>query len=180
MGYKATIMEEMAVIRALKRISHEILEKNAGAKDLCLIGIKRRGIPLSKIIAQNIEVIEGSKVPTGTVDIAFYRDDLRKLREEPVLNETHIPFDITDKKVVLVDDVIYTGRTARAAMDALMQTGRAASIQLAILIDRGHRELPIRGDYVGKNVPTSKSERIHVRIPPYDEKIAVELYDSAI
>ena len=180
MGYKATIMEEMAVIRALKRISHEILEKNAGAENLCLIGIKRRGIPLSKMIAQNIETIEGSKVPTGTVDIAFYRDDLTRLLEEPVLNETHIPFDITDKKVVLVDDVIYTGRTARAAMDALMQTGRAASIQLAILIDRGHRELPIRGDYVGKNVPTSKSERIHVRIPPYDDKIAVELYDSAI
>ena len=177
MNYKATIMEEMAVMRALKRISHEILEKNAGADNLCLVGIKRRGIPIAKTLAQNIEMIEGSSVPVGSLDITFYRDDLEQLREDPVINETDIPFEITGKKVVLVDDVIYTGRTARAAMDALMRTGRAASIQLAILIDRGHRELPIRGDYVGKNVPTSKSERIHVKFPPYDEKIAVELYE---
>lgn len=176
MEYKATIMEEMAVIRALKRIAHEILEKNAGAEDLCLIGIRRRGIPLASMIAQNIEAIEGSLVPVGSVDITFYRDDLSPAAADPVLNETEIPFDITGKKVVLVDDVIYTGRTARAAIEALMKQGRAACIQLAILIDRGHRELPIRGDYVGKNVPTSRTERIHVKMPPYDDKIAVELY----
>lgn len=176
MDYKATIMEEMAVIRALKRISHEILEKNAGAEDLCLIGIRRRGIPIARMIARNIETIEGSQVPVGSLDITFYRDDLTQIVSDPVLNETDIPFDITNKKVVLVDDVIYTGRTVRAAIDALMQIGRASSIQLAILIDRGHRELPIRGDYVGKNVPTSRTERIHVKIPPYDEKTAVELY----
>ncbi len=178
MGYKATIMEEMPVIRAMKRISHEILEHNSGAENLCLIGIKRRGIPLAQMIADNIEQIEGSRIPVGSLDITFYRDDLQKKRTDPVLNDTDIPFDITNKHVILVDDVIYTGRTARAAMDALMNTGRASSIQLAILIDRGHRELPIRGDYVGKNVPTSKTERIHVRIPPYDDSIAVELYES--
>lgn len=171
-------MEEMAVVRAVKRISHEILEKNAGAEDLCLIGIKRRGIPLAKMIAQNIETIEGSKVPVGSLDITFYRDDLEKHSSDPVVSDTDIPFDITGKHVVLVDDVIYTGRTARAAMDALMKNGRPSSIQLAILVDRGHRELPIRGDYVGKNVPTSKSERIQVKIPPYEEIIAAELYET--
>ena len=178
MGFKARLMDEQAVSRALKRISHEILEKNHGADNLCLIGIMRRGVPLSRIIADNIEAIEGTRVDTGALDITFYRDDLTHDNPDPVLHQTDIPFDITGKKIVLVDDVLYTGRTARAAMDALMSIGRAASIQLAVLVDRGHRELPIRGDYVGKNVPTSQSERISVKIPPFDDKTAVELYES--
>ena len=177
MEFKANLMDEQAVVRAVKRISHEILEKNNGAENLCLIGIKRRGVPLSDMIAANIESIEGTKVETGALDITFYRDDLSNNSIDPVINETDIPFSIEGKRVVLVDDVLYTGRTARAAMDALMSLGRASSIQLAVLIDRGHRELPIRGDYVGKNVPTSKSERVAVKIPPFESKTAVELYE---
>ena len=177
MEFKANLMDEQAVVRAVKRISHEILEKNNGAENLCLIGIKRRGVPLSDMIAANIESIEGTKVETGALDITFYRDDLSNNSIDPVINETDIPFSIEGKRVVLVDDVLYTGRTARAAMDALMSLGRASSIQLAVLIDRGHRELPIRGDYVGKNVPTSKSERVAVKIPPFEPNTAVELYE---
>lgn len=174
--FKATIMDEAAMHRALKRISHEIVEKNGGTDNLCIVGIKRRGIPLANIIADNIEEIEGKKVPVGTVDITFYRDDLKLLSSEPVLGGTDIGFDVTGKTVVLVDDVLYTGRTARAAMEAILNVGRAAAIRLAILIDRGHRELPVRGDFVGKNVPTSKTERISVKIPPVDDITAVELY----
>ncbi|MCQ2477999.1 MAG: bifunctional pyr operon transcriptional regulator/uracil phosphoribosyltransferase PyrR [Clostridia bacterium] len=173
--YKATLMDESAVMRALKRISHEIVEKNGGCQNLCIIGIKRRGVPLAEIIADNISQIEGKTVPIGTLDITFYRDDLNKVSKDPVLHETQIPFDISGKTVVLVDDVLYTGRTARAGLDGIMSHGRPAAIQLAVLIDRGHRELPIRGDYVGKNVPTSKNERISVKIPPYEEKISVDL-----
>lgn len=175
--YKATLMDKPAVERALKRISHEILEKNNGCNNICIIGIKRRGTSIAEILANNIEAIEGIRVPTGVIDITFYRDDLSPVTEDPVLHFSQIPFDITDKKVILVDDVLYTGRTVRAAMDALMKSGRAAAIQLAVLVDRGHRELPIRGDYVGKNIPTSKSERIFVNIPPYDEETSVQLYE---
>ncbi len=178
MGFKAIIMNEQEIARALKRVSHEILERNNGTDDLCIIGIKRRGIPLADIISSDIKSIEGSAVPVGTLDIAFYRDDLTMVSADPVISGTDIPFSITNKKVILVDDVLYTGRTVRAAMDALMQIGRPASIQLAVLIDRGHRELPIRGDFVGKNVPTSKSEYISVKLPPYDDITAVELYES--
>lgn len=174
--YKSTLMDAVAVNRVLKRISHEIIEKNGGCENLCIIGIKRRGVPMAEIIANNIKEIEGITVPTGTLDITFYRDDLELASENPVLNKTRIPFDITGKTVVLVDDVLYTGRTARAAMEGIMVHGRAAAIQLAVLIDRGHRELPIRGDYVGKNVPTSRNERISVTFPPYEDKIAVELF----
>lgn len=176
MNYKATLLDEIAVERALKRISHEIIEKNNGASDLCLVGIKRRGIPLAEKIAKNIEQIEGSKVPVGSIDITFYRDDLVKDSLNPVVHQSEISFDINDKIVVMVDDVLFTGRTARAAMDGIMENGRPSAIQFAVLVDRGHRELPIRGDYVGKNVPTSKNERIAVKIPPYDESISVELY----
>lgn len=178
MGYKATLLDEMAISRALKRISHEILEKNNGSDNLCLIGIKRRGIPLAKIISDNIMQIEGKEVPVGSLDITFYRDDLSHIEKDPIIQDSDISFDIENKIVILVDDVLYTGRTARSAMEGIMKYGRPASIQFATLIDRGHRELPIRGDYVGKNVPTSKSERISVKIPPYDDITAVELYDN--
>ena len=174
--FKATLMDEAAVHRALKRIAHEIVEKNGGTDNLCIVGIKRRGVPLAKIIADNIAGIENKTVPVGIADITFYRDDLKHISDEPVLGGTDFGFDVTGKTVDLVDDVLYTGRTARAAMDAVMSAGRAAAIMLAILIDRGHRELPIRGDFVGKNVPTSKSERISVKIPPVDDITAVELY----
>lgn len=174
--YKATIMDETAVVRALKRISHEILEKNNGCKDVCLIGIERRGVPMAQMIAQNIKQIENTEVCCGSLDITFYRDDLKHISSDPVIRASQIPFDINGKTVVLVDDVLYTGRTVRAAMDALMSHGRPDAIQLAVLVDRGHRELPIRGDYVGKNVPTSKSERIFVKLPPFDDKMCVELF----
>lgn len=174
--YKATLMDDMAVSRALKRISHEILEKNSGGNDICLVGIKRRGVPIAEKIAENIFAIENLKVPCGILDITFYRDDLSHISDDPVAKQTTLPFDVTGKNIILVDDVLYTGRTARAAMDAVMSAGRPSSIQLAVLVDRGHRELPIRGDFVGKNVPTSKLERISVKFPPYDDKTAVELY----
>ena len=175
--YKATLMDEAAIQRALKRIAHEIVERNKGAENLCVVGIKRRGIPLAQTIARNIEAIEGTTVPVGMLDITFYRDDLEKLSASPVVNQSSVAFSIEGKDVILVDDVLYTGRTASAALDALKDLGRAATIQLAVLIDRGHRELPIRGDYVGKNVPTSRSEVIHVQCPPYEDYIAVELYE---
>lgn len=174
--FKATLMDADACSRALKRIAHEIVEKNVGCKDVCLVGIHRRGIPLAQRIAEYIETFEGVKVPLGSLDITFYRDDLAHESRDPVIHESQIPFDITDKTVVLVDDVLYTGRTARAAMEALIHYGRPAVIQLAVLVDRGHRELPIRGDYVGKNVPTAKTEHIEVKMPPYDDLVAVELY----
>ena len=175
--FKSTLMDEAAVNRALKRISHEILERNSGTENLCIIGIKRRGVSVAKIIADNIYNIEGVRVPCGEIDITYYRDDLSLISEEPVIHNTELPFSVTDKRVVLADDVLYTGRTVRAALDALTHCGRAAAVQLAVLIDRGHRELPIRGDYVGKNIPTSKSEVIAVKIPPYDDITAAELYE---
>ena len=175
-AYKATLMDDAAVGRALKRIAHEILEKNGGCEDLCIVGIKRRGVYLAEEIARNIKEIEGCEVPLGTIDITFYRDDLERDTSEPVIHESQIPFNVEGKRVVLVDDVLYTGRTARAAIEAVLRHGRAAQIQLAVLVDRGHRELPIRGDYVGKNVPTSKTERVTVKIPPFEEIRSVELF----
>lgn len=178
--FKATLMDSAAVSRALKRISHEILEKNNGCDNICIVGVKRRGVPLAKIIADNIYNIEGVKIPTAVLDITFYRDDLTVSSQDPVIHPCDIPFSVAKKNVILVDDVLYTGRTARAAMEAVMKFGRAASIQFAVLIDRGHRELPIRGDYVGKNIPTSKSELVSVKIPPYDEECSVELYEKTV
>jgi pyrimidine operon attenuation protein/uracil phosphoribosyltransferase len=163
-------MDGAAMLRAVHRIAHEIIEKNKGTDNVVLIGIQRRGVPLAKILADHIGQVERTKIPVGTLDITFYRDDLSLLAEHPVINGTDIPFNITEKDVVLVDDVLFTGRTTRAAMDAIMEVGRARTVQLAVLIDRGHRELPIRADYVGKNVPTSRSEFIAVRIAPYEDE----------
>ena len=172
---KAKIMDEKAIARAITRISHEIIEKNKGIENIILIGIKTRGIPIANRIANKIEQIEGSKVLTGEMDITLYRDDLKKIQPEPVINGTDIKFDINDKTVVLVDDVLYTGRTVRSALNALMDIGRPKAIQLAVLVDRGHRELPIRADYVGKNVPTSKQEIISVELMEIDEEDSVKI-----
>lgn len=174
---KAEIMDESGIMRAVTRIAHEIIEKNKGVEDVILIGIQRRGVPLAKLIAAKIREVEGREVPVGILDITFYRDDLSMLAEHPVVNGTEINFSVTDKIVVLVDDVLYTGRTARSAIDATMDIGRPRMIQLAILIDRGHRELPIRADYVGKNVPTSKSEVVNVKLFDIDKINVVTLSD---
>lgn len=192
MTEKAVIMEESAVIRALTRISHEILEKNKGARDVCLVGIRSRGSALAKVIADNISHFEGLTVPCGDIDICHYRDDrlgrsgrLGRLDKNssceadmPVLKKAELPFSIADKKVILVDDVLYTGRTARAAIEAIFSLGRPSAIQFAILVDRGHRELPIRADYVGKNIPTARTELISVHIPPFDKDTSVLLYEK--
>jgi len=174
---KARIMDDQAMTRAMHRIAHEIIEKNKGTENVVLIGIQRRGVPIAKLLAQHIGEVEKTTIPVGTLDITFYRDDLSLLAEHPVINGTDIPFSITDKDIVLVDDVLYTGRTTRAAMDAIVEVGRARTIQLAVLVDRGHRELPIRADFVGKNVPTSRSELIAVRIAPFDAENSVVLLD---
>lgn len=168
MKEKAQIMDEMGMTRAIIRIAHEIVERNKGVDDVVLAGIRRRGVPLAKRIADEICKIENVKPPVGIIDITLYRDDLSTLHDQPVLNGTNVPFSITGKTVVLVDDVLYTGRTARAAIDAIIDLGRPKAVQLAILIDRGHRELPIRADYVGKNVPTSKDEVISVKVEDLD------------
>ena len=177
MNIKAQLMDESAMMRSLARITHEIIEKNHGCDNVMLVGIRRRGVPLADILAKNIEKFEGVSVPVGYVDISLYRDDLSEISPLPESSDTRLPGGVENRTVVLVDDVIYTGRTVRAALDALMSHGRAAAVQLAVLIDRGHRELPIRGDYVGKNIPTSKNEVIAVKIPPYDDITAAELYE---
>ena len=165
---KAEIMDEKSIDRAVNRIAHEILERNKGVDDLVLVGIQRRGVPLAKMIAGRILEIEQKSPLVAVLDITFYRDDLSLLHEHPVVNGTMIDFPISGKKIVLVDDVIYTGRTIRAAIEAIMDLGRPMLIQLAVLIDRGHRELPFKADFVGKNVPTSKTEMIHVRLEAID------------
>lgn len=177
MELKYRIMDEAGVLRALKRMSHEIIERNNGCENLLLMGICRRGVPLAEMISENIENFEGVKVPVGTLDITLYRDDLDTPLSEPVVHDGG-KYDVTGKTVVLVDDVLYTGRTARAAMDALMRMGRPAAIQLAVLVDRGHRELPIRGDFVGKNVPTSRSELVAVNVPQLDGEMSACLYQK--
>jgi pyrimidine operon attenuation protein/uracil phosphoribosyltransferase len=168
MKEKAKILDKDTLNRSLMRIAHEILEKNKGTKDLCLIGIRNRGEYLAKRLSDCIQKIEGVKVAVGVLDITLYRDDLSLVATQPLVRKTEIGFDITDKKLVLVDDVLYTGRTVRSALDALIDFGRPESIQLAVLIDRGHRELPIRADFVGKNIPTSKNETIELRLEEVD------------
>ena len=165
---KALILDRAGIERSLTRIAHEILEKNRGAKDLGLIGIQRGGVHLARRLAAKIKAIEGIDAPVGSLDITMYRDDIGTRRSQPVPQATNIDFDIQDKSIVLVDDVLYTGRTVRAALDALIDFGRPSTIQLVVLVDRGHRELPIKADYVGKNVPTSRRETIHVRLAEID------------
>lgn len=165
---KNRIIDQDGIRRALTRIAHEIIERNKGTNNLVLIGIRRRGVPLARRLAGIIKEIEGSKMPVGILDITLYRDDLSTLGYQPIVRQTEVNFSIEEKKVVLVDDVLYTGRTIRAAMDAIMDLGRPQNIQLAVLIDRGHRELPIRADYVGKNVPTARLELVEVRLVEFD------------
>ena len=179
MKLKSVLIDENSFGRTLTRISHEIIEKNGSVGNLCIIGIKTRGVPLAKRLAERICKIEQKEVDVGVLDITLYRDDLTYTNDDmPVVNGSDVPFDISGKNVILVDDVIYTGRTARAALDAIIGFGRPASIQLAVFVDRGHRELPIRADYVGKNIPTSKSEIVHVAVNEIDGKDSVELYEK--
>ncbi|MPQ25924.1 bifunctional pyr operon transcriptional regulator/uracil phosphoribosyltransferase PyrR [Bacillus paralicheniformis] len=175
---KAVVLDEQAIRRALTRIAHEMIERNKGMNNCILVGIKTRGIHLAKRLAERIEQIEGNKVTVGELDITLYRDDLSKKtsNEEPLVKGADIPADITDQKVIVVDDVLYTGRTVRAAMDALVDVGRPSSIQLAVLVDRGHRELPIRADYIGKNIPTSKTEKVMVQLEEVDGRDLAAIY----
>ncbi len=174
---KAQIMDEAALGRALMRISHEINEHNRGVDNVVLVGVRRRGEPIARRIRENIRKIEDKEIPCGSLDIRFYRDDLSRLAPQPETKRADLPFAVTDRDVVLCDDVIYTGRTARAAIEAIFSLGRPRSIQLAVLVDRGHRELPIRPDYVGKNIPTSRSELVEVRLPEFDGETGVFLMD---
>jgi pyrimidine operon attenuation protein/uracil phosphoribosyltransferase len=166
---KAVIMDEKAIARAITRISNEIIERNKGVKELVLVGVKTRGVPFAKRISDKIFEIEGELVPVYTLDISLYRDDLAEIGDQPVVNEA-FKGEINGRKVVLTDDVIYTGRTVRASLDALIDNGRPKKVQLAVLVDRGHREFPIRPDYVGKNVPTSRSEVVGVKLTETDGK----------
>jgi len=179
MEYKSEVMSADALNRCIKRIAHEILETNQGTKDLVLVGIKRRGVPLASRIKDYIKTIENIDVPTEELDISFYRDDLSKEADQPIVHSIEFKSDLNDKKVVLVDDVLYTGRTCRAAMDAILVNSRPSCIRLAIVVDRGHRELPIRADYVGKNIPTSKYEYISVCVKEFDDTEGVFLIKNS-
>ncbi|MFH1837240.1 MAG: bifunctional pyr operon transcriptional regulator/uracil phosphoribosyltransferase PyrR [Candidatus Omnitrophota bacterium] len=163
------ILDDAGIKRTLMRMAHEIIEKNQGAGSLVIIGIKTRGAYLAERIAANIKEIEGTEVPVGAIDITLYRDDLTKVAEQPVIHSTEIDFDIDKQKVILVDDVLFSGRTVRCALDELIDFGRPEVIQLAVLVDRGHRELPIRPDFVGKNIPTSKKESVEVKLRETDD-----------
>lgn len=171
-------MDGDSLRRALMRITHEILEKNNGSDNLCLVGIKTRGVPIAARIAENIKRIEGREVPVGSLDITLYRDDLTALSDMPVVNGSDIPFAVSGMRIILVDDVLFTGRTVRAAIEALFKLGRPGAIRLAVVVDRGHRELPIRADYVGKNVPTSVSEIISVKLSETDGEDAADLLEA--
>lgn len=174
---KKTIMDADAMRRALVRISHEIVERNKGVENVVLVGIRTRGVPLADRLSREIQQIEGMKLPVGSLDITLYRDDLSNLGYNPVISETDIDFDLNGKTVILVDDVLFTGRTIRSALDALIDMGRPKAIQLAVMVDRGHKELPIRADYVGKNVPTSNSETVDVALAEIDGNDEVSLSD---
>ena len=175
---KSQIMDATAIQRALTRVAHEIIEKNKGTANLVLIGLRSRGVDLARRLSQRLKEIDGGQIPVGALDITLYRDDLGKAGRHPTVRKTEITFSIEDKKVILVDDVLYTGRTTRAAMDGLMDLGRPRVIQLAVLADRGHRELPIRADYVGKNVPTAKTEQVQVMLQEEDGVDRVVIMES--
>jgi pyrimidine operon attenuation protein/uracil phosphoribosyltransferase len=177
MKLKSVLLDDKALERTLVRISHEIIEKNKEVEDIVLIGVKRRGVPLAQRLALQIAQIEGFEVPVGSIDITLYRDDLSTLSDMPRINNKDIGIEIKNKKVIIVDDVLYTGRMARAAIDAIFDNGRPMCIQLAVLIDRGHRELPIRADYVGKNIPTSKNELISVELTEIDNNDSIKIYE---
>ncbi len=164
------LMDKEDIRRIIQRLSHEILEKNKGTKDLVIVGIQRRGVNLAERVSKIVEEIEGEALPTGILDITLYRDDLTQIAHQPIVRNTDIPFSLEGKKVILVDDVLYTGRTVRAAIDVLLDFGRPQKIELAVLVDRGHRELPIRADYVGKNIPTSSEEMVEVKVQELDGK----------
>ncbi len=174
---KSTIMSAAEFDRAMRRIAHELIERNKGASDVALVGIHTRGAPLAERLAGLIEKFEGTRPPLGKLDITLYRDDLTEISLQPVVKRTEVDFDVHGARIVLVDDVLFTGRTARAALDAIVDMGRPAGIQYAVMVDRGHRELPIRADYVGKNVPTSRSEIVHVRVAEVDGIDQVELWE---
>jgi pyrimidine operon attenuation protein / uracil phosphoribosyltransferase len=176
-NHKANLMSAADMERALTRIAHEMVERNKGAENLALIGIHTRGVPIAEFLAEKIGQFEKTKPPIGKLDITLYRDDLTEIALQPVVKKTEVPFDVQGMRIILVDDVLYTGRTARAALDALIDMGRPAVIQYAVLVDRGHRELPIRADYVGKNVPTSKNELVKVKLTAIDGEEGVELMD---
>jgi len=178
MKEKSRLLDKDGLSRSLIRIAHEILEKNRGTKDLCLVGIRNRGAFLARRLGDCISRIEGPGVPVGALDITLYRDDLTLISQSPVVHKTEIDFDVSGKNVVLVDDVLYTGRTVRAALDALMDLGRPKIIQLAVLIDRGHRELPIRADFAGKNIPTASGETVEVRLEETDGKDEVVILEK--
>jgi len=176
---KTTILTQDEINRAIIRISHEILENNKGSKDLAIIGIRTRGYFIAKRIAKSITTIDGTDLPVGALDITLYRDDLSVISEQPVMHKTEIDFDIEGKHIILVDDVLYTGRTIRCALDALIDFGRPKGIQLAVLVDRGHRELPIRADYVGKNLPTSQKELVEVKLQEVDGEEDIVFIEEA-
>ncbi len=173
---KNHIMDESQIRRALIRMSHEIIEKNRGAGNLILVGIQRRGLPLAKEISDIIKTVEGQEVPVGALDITLYRDDLSLIAELPQIKKTDLPFSITGANLILVDDVLFTGRTVRAALEALSEAGRPKTIQLAVLVDRGNRELPVGADYIGKFLPTSHSELVSVSVPEIDGHYGVDIY----
>lgn len=175
MRREKVIMDENTMKRTLARLSHEIIERDPNAQTVYLVGIKRRGVPLARMIKENIERFSGMKVVLNELDITLYRDDLTEKYPQPVIMNEDMNFDVTGKHIIMVDDVLYTGRTARAAMDALIKMGRPAVIELLVMVDRGHRELPICANYVGKNVPTAKSEFINVRVDEFDSKTEVAL-----
>lgn len=174
---KAIILSVDEIRRALTRIAHEIVERNKGAENLAIIGVHTRGIPLAHRLAAKLSELEGVQVPCGMLDITLYRDDLSEVAQQPIIRETQVPFDLRNRRVILVDDVLFTGRTVRAALDALIDLGRPEGIQLAVLIDRGHRELPIRADYVGKNLPTARQEIVKVKLKESDGIDIVELHE---
>jgi pyrimidine operon attenuation protein/uracil phosphoribosyltransferase len=173
-----TVMEAQEITRALSRVAHEIIEKNRGVKELALVGIRTGGVHLARRLAVKIKEIEGQDVPVGELDITLYRDDLNSRKDHPTLRKTEIPFDITDLKIILVDDVLFTGRTIRAAMDGLIDFGRPSEIQLAVLIDRGHRQLPIKATYVGKNLPTALAEQVEMFLEEMGEPDRVVILAS--